>query len=165
LRLGNKLEQQLQPLPCQSGTEPAHAGDVVTWSVETGDEAGLDRIAAERERDRDGRGCGLGGHDRGPTADRGNDRDSDGDQIGRQRRQPAVLTLSPAEGDVCVLAFGVSGLLQTLRNAASDVADSPGDLLLRNPITGIAACCARAASGHAAAALPSSVMNARLFIQ
>jgi hypothetical protein len=32
---------------------------------------------------------------------------------------------------------------------------------LRNPITGIVGCCARAASGHAAAALPSSVMNAR----
>jgi hypothetical protein len=93
LRLGNKLEQQLQPLPCQSGTEPAHAGDVATWSVETGDEAGLDRIAAEREHDWDGRGCGPGGHNRGPTADRGNDRDSDGDQIGRQRRQPVVLTL------------------------------------------------------------------------
>jgi hypothetical protein len=30
----------------------------------------------------------------------------------------------------------------------------------RNP-TGIAACCARAASGHAAAAPPSSVMNSR----
>jgi hypothetical protein len=27
--------------------------------------------------------------------------------------------------------------------------------------TGIAGCCARAASGHAAAALPSSVMNSR----
>src|SRR5215831_7252398 len=29
------------------------------------------------------------------------------------------------------------------------------------PMTGIAGCCARAASGHAAAALPSRVMNAR----
>src|SRR5215467_4201812 len=29
----------------------------------------------------------------------------------------------------------------------------------RNPITGIAGCCARAASGHAADAPPSSVMN------
>ena len=37
------------------------------------------------------------------------------------------------------------------------------DLPLRNPITGIAGCCARAASGHAAAAPPSSVMNSRRF--
>jgi uncharacterized protein YchJ len=32
-----------------------------------------------------------------------------------------------------------------------------------NPITGIADCCARAASGHAAAAPPSSVMKSRPF--
>src|SRR5262249_22938802 len=35
---------------------------------------------------------------------------------------------------------------------------------LINPITGIAGCCARAASGHAAAAPPSSDMNARRFV-
>src|SRR5262249_41990857 len=39
-----------------------------------------------------------------------------------------------------------------------------GVWLSRNPITGIAACCARAASGHAAAAPPSSDMNARRFM-
>jgi len=32
-----------------------------------------------------------------------------------------------------------------------------------SPITGIAACCARAASGHETAAPPSSVMNSRRF--
>ena len=36
-----------------------------------------------------------------------------------------------------------------------------GDALLRNPITGIAGCCARATTGHAATAPPSSVMNWR----
>ena len=34
-------------------------------------------------------------------------------------------------------------------------------MLLRNPITGIAGCCARATSGPAIAAPPSSVMNSR----
>jgi uncharacterized protein YchJ len=33
----------------------------------------------------------------------------------------------------------------------------------RNPITGMARCCARAASGHAAAALPRKVMKSRRF--
>src|SRR5215475_4429906 len=33
--------------------------------------------------------------------------------------------------------------------------------MLRNPITGIAGCCARAASGHAAAAPPSAASNSR----
>jgi hypothetical protein len=36
-----------------------------------------------------------------------------------------------------------------------------GDAKLRNPITGVVACCARAESGHATAP-PSSVMNSRL---
>jgi hypothetical protein len=38
-----------------------------------------------------------------------------------------------------------------------------GDVLRRNPITGIAGCCARAASGQAAAP-PRSVMNFRRLI-
>ena len=42
--------------------------------------------------------------------------------------------------------------------------DDPGDPLLRNPITGIAGCCARAASGRAATVPPRIVMNARRFI-
>src|SRR5215831_5337440 len=37
------------------------------------------------------------------------------------------------------------------------------DVLLRNPTTGSAGCCARAASGHAAAP-PTSVMNSRRLI-
>jgi len=40
-----------------------------------------------------------------------------------------------------------------------------GDTPPRNPITGIAGCCARAASGHVTAAPPSSVMNSRRFIR
>src|SRR5215467_8693877 len=36
-----------------------------------------------------------------------------------------------------------------------------GALVLRNPITGIADCCARAASGHAATPLPTNAMKSR----
>ena len=46
------------------------------------------------------------------------------------------------------------------RKAAITPAESPGERLLRNPISGIAACCAPAASGHIAALL-ISVMNSR----
>src|SRR6516164_9432345 len=49
------------------------------------------------------------------------------------------------------------------RNAATRCAVSSGDLALRYPITGIAVCCARAASGHATAA-PRSVMNWRRLV-
>jgi len=36
-----------------------------------------------------------------------------------------------------------------------------GSIGPQDPITGIAGCCARAASGHAAAVLPSPAMNSR----
>src|SRR5262249_26793802 len=40
----------------------------------------------------------------------------------------------------------------------------PGAPVWRNPITGIDGCCARVASGRAAAVPPSSVMNSRRFM-
>ena len=46
----------------------------------------------------------------------------------------------------------------TLRQGTRVIEDSR-----QTPITGIAACCARALSGHAAAPPPSSVMNSRRF--
>src|SRR5262249_21101505 len=62
-------------------------------------------------------------------------------------------------------------LLHELASSAARIAllvmrsENPSDdTPLRNPITGIAGCCARAASGHAAAP-PSSVMNSRRFIR
>ena len=42
-------------------------------------------------------------------------------------------------------------MLPTTRNATTNGADDSADALLRNPITGTAPCCARAASGHAIA--------------
>src|SRR5262249_61867092 len=54
-----------------------------------------------------------------------------------------------------------AALLKPRRNAATDGAHSLAVALPRSPITGIVGCCARAPSGHVAAAPPSSVMNAR----
>src|SRR5215218_9981772 len=51
--------------------------------------------------------------------------------------------------------------LSPLRKAAATEADSAGDLLLRNPITGSDPCCPRAASGHIAAP-PKRATNSRL---
>src|SRR5690348_17205 len=50
------------------------------------------------------------------------------------------------------------------RNAATRKADVSGDCPLMNPITGIAACCARAENGHVAAAPPTRLMNSRRLI-
>jgi hypothetical protein len=54
--------------------------------------------------------------------------------------------------------------LRPWRNAATTYPYGWSDALLRNPITGIAGCCARAASGHAAVPPPRRVMNSRRFI-
>ena len=53
---------------------------------------------------------------------------------------------------------------QALANATTTCVNSLAEAPLRNPITGIFDCCAPAASGHASAAPPSSVMNVRRFI-
>src|SRR5262245_31846334 len=53
--------------------------------------------------------------------------------------------------------------LSPSRNALTRCAYRLGDSLLRNPITGIAACCACAADGHTAAPA-TSVMNSRRLI-
>ena len=83
-------------------------------------------------------------------------------QIGRQRRQSIVLALRPAILDRHVLTLDIAGFLQALAERGHVSARiRSGDAPLRNPITGIAGCCARAASGHAAAAPPSSVTNSR----
>jgi hypothetical protein len=49
---------------------------------------------------------------------------------------------------------------ETRRWALTWFAYKSGDVLPRNPTTGIAGCCARAASGHAAAP-PINVMTSR----
>ena len=94
-------------------------------------------------------------------AGRGDHGDLPANQFGRQRRQPIGLILGPAVFDRHVLALDIAGVLQALAKCAQSDPQNSGDLALRNPITGIAGCCARAASGHAAAAPPSSVMNSR----
>ena len=91
-------------------------------------------------------------------------RDDDGhppaDQIGCQVRQPVVLSVRPAVFDRDVMALDKAGLAQTFAERRHVIAKARRPVR-RNPITGIAGCCARAASGHAAAAPPSSVMNSR----
>ena len=71
-------------------------------------------------------------------------------QIGRHRWQPIVLTLRPPVFDRHVLAPDIADFLQAMAERSYEMrAMAPA--MLRNPITGIAGCCALAASGHAAA--------------
>jgi len=61
------------------------------------------------------------------------------------------LVLRPAIFDRDVLALDIAGRLEALAKYAQTIAEISGDAEWRTPITGIADCCARAASGHAAA--------------
>jgi hypothetical protein len=84
-------------------------------------------------------------------------------QFGRQGRKSIVLALRPAVFDRDILALSVSGFFQALPEGGhTEVADA-ADPAPRNPITGIAGCCARAADDQAAMP-PSSVMNSRRLI-
>ena len=85
------------------------------------------------------------------------------DQISRQSCQPVVLTFRKAIFDRYVLAFDIAGFFRPLRNATTKCAAVPDVELWRYPMTGLVGCCARAASGHAAAP-PKSMMNSRRFI-
>ena len=88
---------------------------------------------------------------------RGDHRDPPADQIGRQRRQPIKLIFGPAVFDRDVLGPRCSRFrLRPLRNARRRSVYRVGRSALMKPITGIAGCCERAASGHAAAAPPSN---------
>src|SRR5271166_3767375 len=68
----------------------------------------------------------------------------------------SILTFWPSTSPVS---------LKPLRNAATKAASGWGDPAWRNPITGSADCCARAASGHAIEAPPRSAMNSRRLIR
>ena len=117
------------------------------------------------EDDGDRRGRRLGCQRRSISAGRTITVDLAANQIGRQCRQPIVLVRPPSDIRSPRSALNVAGFAQTLaKRAHSGPRVRSGDAPLRNPITGIAGCCARAASGHAAAP-PSSVMNSRRFIR
>src|SRR5262245_19351727 len=106
--------------------------------------------------------CLLGREHR--VSGRGDHRRAATHEIGCQAGQPIELAACPAVLDRGIAAFGETGFVEPLRNAAARLALVSGELSMRNPITGVAVFCARAASGHAPAAPPSSDMNTRRLI-
>ena len=86
-------------------------------------------------------------------------------EVGSEPRQSIVLAVGPAVFDRDVLPFDITGLFQAATEGRQDGwVLAAGALLLRNPITGIVGCCARAALGSATIAPPRSVMKSRRFI-
>ena len=138
-----------------------HAREVAARSVQAGDKSDRDRVAAGHEDDRNRRGrrlCRPGPQECWPRQSRSPDDEPD------RPPAPAIDRIGPPPSGIRSRRCGPrhsrfrSGLGGTRGRRP---ANRSGDSLPRKPITGIAGCCAYAASGQAAATLPSVPMNCR----
>ena len=130
-----------------------------------GDKAKLDRVAGGREDDRD-RWCRCFGCKRSARPAGTGHLSTTRSAISR-RQGGSVRPLHPVVFDRHVVTFDVAGFVEALAKRRHKGALA-SDLTLEsrtNPTTGSAGCCARAASGQAAAIPPRSVMNSRRFIR
>ena len=75
-----------------------------------------------------------------------------------------IVAFRQAEIDRHVAAFDKAGFVQALVEGAQTAGAGSATPAVRKPITGIAGCCARAASGHARRAA-KQLMNSRRFIR
>ena len=92
----------------QLSAKVGYARRVAARLRKAGDEAELHRIGGTAEDDRNRRGRCLG-RDRRRGAGRGDHGHLSAHQIGRQCRQPIVVTFGPTIFDRHILAFDVSG--------------------------------------------------------
>jgi hypothetical protein len=104
--------QQREPLGDHFGSEEIYACRIASWSADARDQPKLDRVLANTEHDRDGRGRSLGGAGSGRAAWYGDDCYLPVDQLGRQFRHPIVLTLRPTVFDGDVLTFHEAGFVE-----------------------------------------------------
>src|SRR5262245_34055983 len=95
-------------------------------------------------------------------------RDQDGEtsagKFGGHRGQPIISAVGPAIFDGDIFAFDITDFPQSPTERGQEAIHTACEAPLRKPITGMAGCCALAASGHAAAAPPSRAMNSRRLI-
>ena len=132
------------------------------WSVQAGDQALPHRITANVENDWNACGRTLGRARCGIT-DCGNYGHPLADQVGRHSWQAVEVTFGPAVLDGDVAALDIARFGEALVKRGNTRRPPRSGNTSQHADHGIAGCCARAASGHAAAAPPSSVMNSRLF--
>src|SRR5262249_53363019 len=115
---------------------------IAAGPAEAVNQAGLYRIPADPEDDRDNRGRRLRRKSRGLAPGRHDDGDLPANQIGGERRQAAIVAACPAELDRYVFTLGEATLLQPatkrfepvygiLRRARAQEADHRQRRLLR----------------------------------
>lgn len=152
----NEHGHTAQPFRSQLSRQKIDTREVAARPGEARNKTNPNWVFSNDEGNGDRGGCRLGRGRSSNSAGRDDHGGPSVNQIGCQRRQPIKLIVSPAIIDRHVLALDKASILQALAERAQKVRE-----LLRKPTTGIAACCARAASGHVAAAPPSKVMNSR----
>lgn len=110
---GQQLAQQFQPFRRQLPEKQTHSCDITPWPVETGDKTVLDRVTDRAEGNRNCPGRGLGRECRRKRTCE-NDSHLTANHVGRQRRQPIVMTLGPAVISRHILAFDIAGSSESL---------------------------------------------------
>src|SRR5262245_53805235 len=104
--------QNSEPLGPNLRTHGTDTGDVAARSVQAGDEAKLDRVAAGAEDDRNCRGAGFGGERGWCSTGTDDDGNAATDQIGRQFRQPLGFIVRPSVFDLYVATLGEADFTQ-----------------------------------------------------
>ena len=159
---GDNLAQEFESLAGKIGRLDRQAGDVAARSRQARDQAAANRVRRRREHDRDDR-CRLLCRENGWGCLRDDDIDLEPDELGRDLGVALAASLRPAILDRDGATLDPAEFAQPLHKSGDPYGSrAEGVAAPRNPMVGsFAGCCARAASGHAAAAPPSSVMNSR----
>src|SRR5262249_3545755 len=128
---GDQLVQQVQALRSDLDVQHNHAGEISSWSVQAGDEAGCDRVGGGEKDDRYGRRRSLG-HGRGRGV-RGDHAHLSAKEIGGQRRQTLVATLGPAVFDPYITALYIAGFAEALAEGVCELRIFPGRSAVEEP--------------------------------
>src|ERR1700719_1516325 len=104
--------QQIQNLRIKFSREKGNTRHISAWTVHAWHQARLDRIAASRKNDGDCRGRRLGGERRWITAKGSNHSDLRLHKLGSERGEPLIMTISPAECGLDILALNKPSLVQ-----------------------------------------------------
>lgn len=135
-----------------------YSREVTAWAVEARDKSRFYRIDTDTKDDRYRLRRRFGSKN-GRCIHRRYDPHLTTNQVKRERWQSFIMTFRPLVFDSHIATIVIAGLAETLDECCTK--GWIGRRVVENPITGIAGCCARTASGHATVALPTSVMNSR----
>jgi hypothetical protein len=85
-------------------------------------------------------------------------------EFGRDLGEPLAASLAPTIFDNDIAALVPPEFAKPLYKCGGPLALRSRRIGPSNPMTGSAACCARAANGHVTATPPSNILNSRRFL-